>query len=549
MSYLAIARKWRPSRFEDLVGQSHVVQTLKNAIVNNRVAHAYLFSGTRGTGKTSVARIFAKALRCPNVKEGAPCNECPECLAISDSRSVDVVEIDGASNNGVEAVRSIRENVAYGASVGDYKIYIIDEVHMLSISAFNALLKTLEEPPPSVVFLLATTESQKLPLTILSRCQRFEFRRLTIQEIKGRLEQILVTENVLVSEPGLKVIASHSEGSLRDALSLLDQVLSFHSSTGGEPLSERQVVDALGISGTTAAQAFLSKIVNRDRAGILSAIREIHASGVDLKHFAQRTLEELRLLYLSALARQDKELISSDELDISPSQFTELSEMASKVSVIQIERMVQILSKAISQLGFSSLPRFVLEIAAFRMSSLDGLEKVENLLSVKAAEPETKRSTETAPADKQLREPLSVEQNKVRPVQQEGHRVWQSFVEAVLKKRPLIGALLSHAHFRFEDEPAGKSIILAFPEGSFYEKQAADSKNRHDIEEHVKMFFGRETTVLLSTQLDNTLPSLQELREEQVQAVKASVLGHPAVTKMQEILNADVVDVTVGGDP
>jgi DNA polymerase-3 subunit gamma/tau len=209
-SYLAIARKWRPHRFEDLVGQSHVVQTLNNAITLGRVSHAYLFSGSRGIGKTSVARIFAKALRCPNATQGNPCNECSECRSISDSRSVDVVEIDGASNNGVEAVRGIRENVAYGASSGTYKIYIIDEVHMLSISAFNALLKTLEEPPAHVVFIFATTEVQKIPLTIVSRCQRFEFRRLTNAQVVARLQFILKTESLAFSEESLRTIASHS---------------------------------------------------------------------------------------------------------------------------------------------------------------------------------------------------------------------------------------------------------------------------------------------------------------------------------------------------
>ncbi len=239
MGYLAIARKWRPNKFEDLVGQGHVVQTLTNAITLGRVSHAYLFSGARGIGKTSVARIFAKALRCLNAKSGMPCNQCQECQAITESRSVDVVEIDGASNNGVEAVRGIRENVAYSASSGHYKIYIIDEVHMLSLSAFNALLKTLEEPPSHVIFIFATTEVQKIPLTILSRCQRFEFRRLTQSQIVERLKYILAAEGVTVSDGGLMTIASHADGSLRDALSLLDQVLSY---CGGDE-AKGQIID------------------------------------------------------------------------------------------------------------------------------------------------------------------------------------------------------------------------------------------------------------------------------------------------------------------
>ncbi|MFM8312946.1 MAG: DNA polymerase III subunit gamma/tau, partial [Deltaproteobacteria bacterium] len=318
MAYLAIARKWRPHCFEDLVGQSHVVQTLTNAIRLNRVSHAYLFSGARGIGKTSVARIFAKALRCPNVKDAIPCNTCSECVAISESRSVDVVEIDGASNNGVEAVRGIRDNVAYGAATGTYKIYIIDEVHMLSLSAFNALLKTLEEPPAHVIFLLATTEVQKIPLTVLGRCQRFEFRRLTSQQIIERIQHILKTEEIAISEEGLQLIASHSDGSLRDALSLLDQVLSYFGANSEKSAQEKlvfddkQVVEALGISQTNIVSDYWKSIIHKDTKKLLSLISEAYLSGVDLKHFAERCLEELRLLYLIQAAKESKEALTPE---------------------------------------------------------------------------------------------------------------------------------------------------------------------------------------------------------------------------------------------
>jgi DNA polymerase III subunit gamma/tau len=565
MSYLAIARKWRPSRFEDLVGQGHVVQTLKNAILFHRVSHAYLFCGARGIGKTSVARIFAKALRCPNAKDAVPCNQCEECQLISESRSVDVVEIDGASNNGVEAVRGIRDNVAYGSATGHYKIYIIDEVHMLSISAFNALLKTLEEPPPHVIFVMATTEMQKIPLTILSRCQRFEFRRLTHHQVVERLQFILGEEKIQIEETGLRTIASQADGSLRDALSLLDQVLSFF---GGEVrstvLTNKQVVESLGVADNNAISQFWEYLLKKDTTSVLKLIADTYMAGVDLKHFGERCLEELRLLYLIALAKDSGEELSCEQLDISPVHFTNLRAAADLGSLVQLERMAQILSKSIQQLSWSTLPRFVLEMAAVRMTKLDTLQKIEEALlkggnppgSVIARSEATKQSPNTtegspnviASAAKQSRGPTEGPQLRSvptpPPVEMSAADVsWRGFVDFAMKKRPLLGALLSHGNFKIEGEKDSKRVTLAFPSGTFYERQAGDQKEV--ILEFAKIFFGKETAFILSNEVATTSQSLEAEKTAEVNAIKKAALEHPAVSQMKELLGAEVVGVHV----
>ena len=592
MAYLAIARKWRPHCFEDLVGQSHVVQTLTNAIRLNRVSHAYLFSGARGIGKTSVARIFAKALRCPNVKEAIACNVCSECVAIAESRSVDVVEIDGASNNGVEAVRGIRDNVAYGAATGTYKIYIIDEVHMLSLSAFNALLKTLEEPPAHVIFLLATTEVQKIPLTVLGRCQRFEFRRLTSPQIIERIQQILETEGISISEEGLRLIASHSDGSLRDALSFLDQVLSYFGAnlqkSDQEKLvfDDKQVVEALGISQTHIISDYWKFIVYKDITKLLALISEAYLSGMDLKHFAERCLEELRLLYLIQASKESKELLAAEALDISSHHFKELTSLSELCSLVQLERMAQILSKTISQISWSSLPRFVLEVASVRMTKLEELDQFESsssggsfrrslmtedgsAIEIDEGVPEKKESQgvpkleivsnlESAPKRRAISEAPSVKTAPMAPpsmiqgeTQFEGRGEetpedhWRAFVEFVMKKRPLLGALLNHANFTLDNISKGKAVALCFSEGSFYEKQVSDSKNIQDITAFVKTFFGPQSTIKFSNSEVNAKQSLETGRQIEESTLRKNTLEHPAVSQVKEIFGAEIVDVKV----
>ena len=260
MSYTALYRKFRPETFDDVKGQDHIVTTLRNQIKANRIGHAYLFTGTRGTGKTTVAKILAKTVNCLNPSDNGPCGECETCKAITSGASMNVIEIDAASNNGVDNIREIVEEVSYTPAQGKYKVYIIDEVHMLSIGAFNALLKTLEEQPSYVIFILATTEVHKLPITILSRCQRYDFKRITIDTITNRLKELVVAEEVTIEEKALRFIAKTADGSMRDALSLLDQAIAFHL---GDSLTFATVLDVLGAVDTEVFSTLLRNVLIR----------------------------------------------------------------------------------------------------------------------------------------------------------------------------------------------------------------------------------------------------------------------------------------------
>ena len=267
MSYMALYRKWRPSEFEDVKGQEHIVTALTNQIKADRIGHAYLFCGTRGTGKTTIAKLFAKAVNCENPIEGSPCNVCPSCQAINQQTAMNVMEIDAASNNGVDNIRDIKDEVQYSPTEGKYKVYIIDEVHMLSIGAFNALLKTLEEPPSYVIFILATTEVHKIPITILSRCQRYDFRRISIDTITQRLKELMEKEGIEAEEKALRYVAKVADGSMRDALSLLDQCIAFYL---GKPITYRNVLEVLGAVDQEVFLHLLRAILDRNMNDVLA---------------------------------------------------------------------------------------------------------------------------------------------------------------------------------------------------------------------------------------------------------------------------------------
>ena len=313
MSYTALYRKWRPVSFEDVKGQDPIVQTLKNQITSGRIGHAYLFCGTRGTGKTSIAKIFARAVNCENPVDGSPCNECPTCKAISSGASMNVVEIDAASNNGVENIRDIRDQVQYPPTQGRYRVYIIDEVHMLSIGAFNALLKTLEEPPSYVIFILATTEVHKIPITILSRCQRYDFKRIALETIADRLRELTQAENIQVEDRALLYVAKAADGSLRDALSLLDQCVAFHF---GKLLTYDNVLEVLGaVDSGVFSQMFNAVIDGRTRDCILK-LEELVIQGRELGQFVTDFIWYLRNLLLLQSADDAEGLLdmSTDNL-------------------------------------------------------------------------------------------------------------------------------------------------------------------------------------------------------------------------------------------
>ncbi len=369
-SYLVIARKWRPSVFEEIIGQEHVTRTLQNAIASGRVAQAYLFSGPRGVGKTTAARILAKCLNCTGETGVLPCNECASCRAITAGSSVDVLEIDGASNTGVENVRDLRENIMYMPAGGGRKIYIVDEVHMLSISAFNALLKTLEEPPPHVVFIFATTEVRKIPLTILSRCQRFEFRRIPVSKMEAHLKKILDTEKIAYEEEALYTIAREADGSLRDAESLLDQVLAF----GGENLRLDDVTGALGLMDRAVLLELMSAIIAKDHASALKIIEKIYNFGYDLKRACAELLSIVRdMTALRASGETSLVEAPSHELDA-------LGKMAGGLSLEDLHMLFLLLQKGYEGLARSAFTRHSFEMTVLRASSFDSLRSLDEIV-------------------------------------------------------------------------------------------------------------------------------------------------------------------------
>ena len=379
MAYQALYRKFRPQEFEDVKGQEHIVTTFKNQIKADRIGHAYLFCGTRGTGKTTVAKIFAKAVNCENPIDGSPCGACPSCQAIAAGTSMNVIEINAASNNGVDNIRQIREEVTYRPTEGKYKVYIIDEVHMLSAGAFNALLKTLEEPPSYVIFVLATTEAHKIPITILSRCQRYDFHRITIDTIAARLMDLMEQEQIDVEEKAIRYVAKAGDGSMRDALSLLDQCIAFHL---GEKLTYENVLEVLGAVDTEVFSRLLRQIIDKNVAGAIGTLDELVDEGRELGQLVADFTWYLRNLLLIQ-SSDDME----DVLDMSKDNLEALKEEAKLISVEVLMRYIRVFSELGNQVKYASQKRIVIEIAIIKLcrpqmeqdysSILDRLESLE----------------------------------------------------------------------------------------------------------------------------------------------------------------------------
>lgn len=360
VSYTALYRKWRPKTFEEVKGQEHITITLQNQIKTDRVGHAYLFCGTRGTGKTSAAKIFARAVNCLNpTAEGSPCNECEVCRSILSGASMNVIEIDAASNNGVDSIRQIRDEVQYSPTDGKYKVYIIDEVHMLSIGAFNALLKTLEEPPAYVIFILATTEVHKIPITILSRCQRYDFKRISNQTIWQQLTDLTAKEDIPAQERALRYIAKAADGSMRDALSLLEQCVSFYF---GQELTYENVLDVLGAVDTSVFSTLLAAVLKKEVAECVRLINELTERGRDLNQFVIDFIWYMRNLLLIQTAEGAEAL-----LEMSPDNMAALRREAEQMDTDTLVRYIRILSELSNQMKYASAKRVLLEITLVKL--------------------------------------------------------------------------------------------------------------------------------------------------------------------------------------
>jgi DNA polymerase-3 subunit gamma/tau len=394
MSYMALYRKFRPREFQDVKGQDHIITALKNQVRTGRIGHAYLFTGTRGTGKTTVAKILARAVNCEHpLEDGSPCNDCPTCQHILDGSSLNVIEIDAASNNGVDNIRDIIEEVAYPPTEGKYKVYIIDEVHMLSQGAFNALLKTLEEPPSYVIFILATTEVQKVPITIISRCQRYDFHRISIDTIAGRMRELMDQEKVDIDDKALRYIAKCADGSMRDGLSILDECIAFYMD---RHISYDDVLKILGAVDNEIFQRLLGEILAKKTIGAIETIEGVVNEGRELTQFVNDFVWYLRNLLLAKSMDHAEDL-----LEMSTENFEALKETAANIDDHILVRYIRILSDLSNEMKFSSQKRILLEVAVIRMCRPEMEEDLDSLIErIDDLEKQVEEGVAIAPSDK-----------------------------------------------------------------------------------------------------------------------------------------------------
>lgn len=406
MSYQALYRKFRPKSFDGIIGQNHIVRTLKNQIETGRVSHAYLFCGTRGTGKTSTAKIFARAINCLNIENGEPCGHCELCEAMAEGRSMNVIEIDAASNNGVDNIREIREEVKYPPTEGKFKVYIIDEVHMLSAGAFNALLKTLEEPPEHVIFILATTDPQKVPATIHSRCQRFDFRRISSEEIVNTLKKYLLEENVLAEDKALHYIAQLSDGSMRDSLSILDQCIAFYFN---EEITFNKVLDIVGSVDNDVFFKMTDAVATKNAAVAMDIVDEIIMQGRDTGQFVTELIVHLRNLLIAASVKDP-----SAVLDISNENINKLNEQIKIISHQELIYLIGVFSQLSGQLKYAGNERILLEVALIKLCSPSADESYDSLAArISSLERDIKSGSITIKTENVL--PTAIKEEKPKP--------------------------------------------------------------------------------------------------------------------------------------
>ena len=547
MSYVVLARKWRPQRFEDVVGQPHVVQTLTNAISAERIAHAYLFSGARGIGKTSVARILAKALNCAQGPSPSPCNQCESCKEITKSASIDVFEIDGASNRGIDEIRELRENVRYLPAKSSYKIYIIDEVHMLTAPAFNALLKTLEEPPPHVIFIFATTEVHRVPITITSRCQLFDFRRIPAAEIMDHLRHIAQEEHIQISDVSLRVLAREAEGSMRDAQSLLEQMIAF----SGKTISDEDLLEVLGVIDHQELFSTATAIIEGDAVRCLETIERLYLHGHDLRRFCQELAEHFRNLLVMKMSNEPQKLV-----DLTDAELTELKEQADKVSSSTLQQFFHFLLKGEEEIRRSSNPKLVLEMSLLRLTELPKVMDMDEVIS-QMLKLEQKIATGGQPmAEPRRREEdagqqeVSVgytqteETNTVDPkvVADSPLAKWQAVLKRMRQEKPALAASLERVSVR---EPKPDLIELDFNGHEFDYEMVKERESFGLLNRVSREIFGEKMKISLIAGGEE-IRRKQKGKTDRQRLQQRKALKHPLVTEALEIFGGEIVEVKVG---
>lgn len=552
MAYTALYRRWRPKTFEDVVGQEHISKTLKNQIKNSGIAHAYLFCGTRGTGKTSTAKIFSKAINCINPVDYNPCNQCEICKGIQNESIMDVVEIDAASNNGVDNIRELRENVKYPPTKSKYKVYIIDEVHMLSTGAFNALLKTLEEPPQFVIFILATTESHKIPATILSRCQRFDFKRVSEKDIIQRLSYICNELNYDVEIEALQLIARNSDGALRDALSILDQCISF--STG--KITHDDVINILSTVTDEVLFQLVDHITEGKSKDAMDLIENLVQSGKDIHQFLNDLIGHYRNLMMTKVTTQQEGIIN-----LSKESIERLFQQGNRLEINHIMRAIRTLSETETEAKWSTQPRVLLEVAIIKLiqpiydHSIEGL--VERISLIEKAFKRGHipvKDTKTIEEVKSVEEVKTLTKNEQTPVEvkidnepnksvnyhkgdiplERIKNSWEDILKQIKKRKISVYAWV------MEGKPMSVvegSLIIGFDERFALHREASSkSPNKDFIEEIISEMMDTKVTIRCLMEEDIKVPSpkeSEELIEEEPEAIK----------KLVELLGDEIVEI------
>ena len=551
--YEVLARKYRPQTFSELTGQEHVSRTLQNAIDSGRVAHAFLFTGARGVGKTSTARILAKTLNCEQGVTHEPCNVCPLCIEITKGTSTDVFEIDGASNTGVDDIRELRDNIKYLPSHSRYKIFIIDEVHMLSTNAFNALLKTLEEPPEHVKFIFATTEPHKLPITILSRCQRFDFKRVSVTRIVGRLRQIAESEGIAVNDSALALVARKGDGSMRDALTAFDQVLACCGST----VLDEDVVTLLGAVDRQLLGKMSAAIFRGDTQGVLEGVKTVDGVGYNMRQFCQELIEHFRHLLIISSVKKPEEI-----LDVAAAELDDLRQQAAGFSSLDIQRRLTQLIKADADMAHATFPRLILEIALLKSATLEPVIPVQELLEkIKMMEAGAVRTpalsweaSRTAAVSEQRRpEPqhsgsLHRPVPAAAPVHVAGNHVnWERFVAFVIEKNPVLGSVLEHGSPLKQEQG---SMEIGFPAGSYYLSSIQDGISIVEIQDLAQAFCGQKTVFRVTSITPETgaaplsvLEKKKSEHEQRQEELKQEVASHPVINEALRVFGGAITEI------